>query len=31
MKTADELDEFCVAASAIAKRLHEEALEMVST
>jgi hypothetical protein len=27
-KTADELDEFCVAASAIAKRLHEEAAEM---
>lgn len=27
LKTADELDEFCVAASAIAKRLHEEAVE----
>lgn len=25
--TADELDQFCVAASAIAKRLHEEAIE----
>lgn len=27
LDTADEIDEFCVAASAVAKRLHEEAIE----
>jgi hypothetical protein len=30
-KTADELDEFCVAASAIAKRLHEEAGQKITS